>query len=240
MPVIACDCAVCQSKDSRDNRLRSSILIEHAGSTIVIDTGPDFRAQMLRADVQQLDAVLYTHRHKDHIAGLDDVRAYNFRQRQAMPLFGDEATLSAIQQEFAYIFSSERYPGIPQVELYTIDSEPFSLLNIDVIPIPVLHHRMPVLGFRIGNFAYVTDANYIPPESIARLQGLEVLVLNALRIEKHISHFNLEEARQVVGLLKPQKAWYTHISHLLGTHEEINKQLGPVDELAYDGLIIEI
>lgn len=240
VPVIACDCAVCQSDDPRDQRLRCSVLIEHQGRVIVIDTGPDFRAQMLRAQVKHLDAVLFTHRHKDHVAGLDDVRSFNFRQRQPMPLFADPPTLAAIQQEFAYIFSGEQYPGIPQVELYPIDERPFELFEFEVIPVPVLHHRMPVMGFRIDGFAYVTDANYIPPESMRLLHGLDLLVLNALRHEPHLSHFTLEEARAIVQALKPKAAYYTHISHLMGLHGPINETLGPNEALAYDGLIVEI
>ncbi len=240
VPVIACDCVVCRSTDPRDQRLRCSVLIEHRGRVIVIDTGPDFRTQMLRARVRHLDAVLYTHRHKDHVAGLDDIRSFNFRQRQPMPLFGDVDTLAAIRQEFSYIFSGEQYPGIPQVELYPIDDQPFELFDFEVIPIPVLHYRMPVLGFRIDNFAYVTDANYIPPESMRRLEGVEVLVLNALRHEPHLSHFTLAEAQAIVQFLQPRAAYFTHISHLLGLHEATEAHLHANESLAYDGLIIEI
>ncbi|MCS6904530.1 MAG: MBL fold metallo-hydrolase [Bacteroidia bacterium] len=240
IPVIACNCAVCTSTDSKDKRLRSSILVEDNNLTFVIDTGPDFRQQMLRAKVKRLDAVLFTHKHKDHTAGLDDVRAFNFRQAQAMPIYADALTLSGIEQEFSYIFEDNKYPGIPQLEIHIIDHRPFYLRDLLITPVPVLHHKMPVLGFRIHNFAYVTDANYIPPSSMELLQNLDILVLNALRHEKHISHFTVSEAIEIIQLLKPKKAYLTHISHLLGKHEEENRKLPPNIELAYDELELVI
>lgn len=236
VPVIACDCPVCISEDTKDIRLRSSILVEWGGFTIVVDTGPDFRQQMLRAKVKKLDAILFTHKHKDHTAGLDDIRAFNFRQAQAIPIYADSLTINGIQQEFSYIFDAIKYPGIPQIEINVIGHNPFYIKELPITPIPVMHHKMPVLGFRFQNFAYVTDANYIPPASLELLQGLDVLVLNALRHEKHISHFTVTEAVEQVEALKPQKAYLTHISHLLGKHEAENKRLPPNIQLAYDGL----
>jgi len=239
VPVIACDCPVCQSRDTKDQRLRTSILIECGNKTLVIDTGPDFRQQMLRSNVQKLDAVLFTHKHKDHTAGLDDIRAFNFRQKQSIPVYTDALTLNGLKQEFSYIFDGTNYPGIPQVKTILFEDEPFYIEDLEIIPILVWHHRMPVRAFRIHNFAYVTDANRIPPESLSLLQNLDTLVLNALRHEKHISHFNIQEAIAIIELLKPEKAYLTHISHLLGLHQVENAKLPDPIEIAYDGLIIE-
>jgi phosphoribosyl 1,2-cyclic phosphate phosphodiesterase len=240
VPVIACDCPVCLSEDIKDKRLRTSAHIEVGGLSLVIDSGPDFRQQMLSYDVKQVDAILFTHCHKDHTAGLDDVRAYNYIQKTAMPVYADVLTQQSLKQEFSYIFSKEQYPGIPQVMLKTITDHPFTIADIEIIPIPVLHLKLPVYGFRIGDFAYVTDANYIPPASMEKLKGLKVLVLNALRKEEHISHFNLKQAIEVVQNLQPQKAYFTHISHLLGKHADVSYELPPNIELAYDGLSIVI
>lgn len=238
VPVIACDCPVCTSRDPHDQRLRSSVLVEAQGKTIVIDTGPDFRQQMLRADVRHLDAVLLTHQHKDHIAGLDDVRAYNFRQRRVMPVWADARTQAQLKQEFAYAFDGTNYPGVPQIALMDLPEEPFALEGVPIVPVRVLHHRLPVWGFRVGNLAYVTDASYIPEASMALLQGLDVLILNALRVETHISHFNLAQALEVVAQLRPRRAYFTHISHLLGRHGDVEDQLPPHVRLAYDGLVV--
>lgn len=239
VPVITCDCPVCRSENPRDKRLRASVLIETGGKTFVVDTGPDFRQQMLREDVKTLDAVLFTHRHKDHTAGMDDVRSFNFKQKRPMPIYADALTLEGLRMEFAYIFNGENYPGVPKVEVKVIDDQPFMAEGLEVTPVRVFHHRMPVLGFRLDDFAYVTDANRIPPESMARLQGLDVLVLNALRREKHLSHFTLDEALEVITELKPRRAYLTHISHLLGLHDEVSAELPENVFLAYDGLIVE-
>lgn len=214
-------------------------MLEDGQQRIVIDTGPDFRQQMLRESVKSLDAVVFTHHHKDHIAGMDDVRAFNFRQRRPMDVYANDDTIAALKREYVYIFNGENYPGIPQVNLTRIDEQPFKVMNWDLMPIPVLHYKLPVLGFRVGDLAYITDANYIPPESMERLKGVRYLVLNALRREKHISHFTLSEAIEMVEKIGPEKAWFTHISHLLGKHEEVSRELPENVELAYDGLQIE-
>lgn len=238
--MIACHCHVCTSGDSRDKRLRSSILVESPTTTIVVDTTPDFRYQMLRAKVNNLDAVLFTHPHKDHIAGLDDVRAYNFFQEQPMQLYGNQMTLEALIREFAYAFADKKYPGVPQLELNTISTDPFMIGDIPVMPIAVWHMKMPVYGFRFGNFTYITDANRIEEEEKQKIRGSEVLVVNALRKEKHISHYTLDEAVSLVTELNIPRAYFTHISHQLGLHEEINAELPMGIELGWDGLQLEI
>jgi phosphoribosyl 1,2-cyclic phosphate phosphodiesterase len=236
VPMIACPCEVCASPDSRDKRLRSSILVQSATTRIVVDTTPDFRFQMLRADVKQLDAVLFTHPHKDHIAGLDDIRAYNFFQRKAMDIYANEMTQESIVREFPYAFADIKYPGIPDIRLNRIDKEPFIIGDIPVQPIQVWHLKMPVLGFRFGKFTYITDANRIEEEEKEKIRGTEQIVLNALRHEKHISHYTLQEAIDEVKDLGIPRAYFTHISHQLGRHADTNPTLPPGMELAYDGL----
>src|SRR5829696_6448748 len=223
--IIACSCDVCTSTDSRDKRLRSSILIESATTTMVVDTTPDFRYQMLRIGAKKLDAVLFTHPHKDHVAGLDDVRAFNFFQHKAMPLFGNSMTLDAVMRDFAYAFADKKYPGVPELELNEITLEPFSIRDIPVIPVEVWHLKMPVYGFRFGDFTYITDANKIDDEEKEKIKGSKTLVINALRQEKHISHYNLNEAVELVKELGIREAYFTHISHQLGRHEAIEKEL---------------
>ncbi|MCL7987371.1 MBL fold metallo-hydrolase [Sphingobacterium sp. lm-10] len=241
VPMIGCHCHVCSSEDSKDKRLRSSILIAYGGHQIVVDTGPDFRTQMLREKVQRLDAVLITHSHKDHIAGMDDVRAFNYLQQESIPIFGTTISHDALRREFYYAFSDHKYPGVPQLELQEIEAaKPFDLFGKQVTPIEVMHHRMPVMGFRINNFAYVTDAKTISEESYNLLDGVEVLVLNALQREPHISHLTLEEALAVVARVAPKQTYLTHISHRFGRHAEIQSELPPHVSLAYDGLQIEI
>jgi phosphoribosyl 1,2-cyclic phosphate phosphodiesterase len=240
VPVIACKCSICRSEDPRDNRLRSSVLVEDDGNTILIDTGPDFRQQMLRASVESLDAILYTHEHRDHIAGLDDVRAYNFIQNKPMEIFGEERVLRALQHTFPYIFAERKYPGIPQVNFHTIDNQPFTVGKTRIIPLRVLHYRLPVLGFRIGDFAYVTDANYIAPEEIDKIRGIRHFVICALRRRKHISHFNLEQALEVIREVQPEKAWLTHISHMMGSSREMEAELPENVSMAWDMLRLEI
>ncbi len=241
VPVILCGCKVCTSSDPRDQRLRTSVMIEsNDGRITVIDTGPDFRQQMLREKPARVDAVVFTHAHKDHIAGLDDVRPFNFATKQDMPVYGSEEVMKALEREYYYVFEAVKYPGVPQITVHTIDNTPFELNGCKFEPIQLWHHRMPVFGFRIGNFAYITDANLIPEEEMLKLKGLKVLVINALRKETHISHFNLEQALEIIGKLQPEQAYLTHISHQLGLHAEEEVLLPQSVRLAYDGLKIEV
>ena len=236
VPVIACDCNVCLSADSLDKRLRTSVLIKTDESTMIIDAGPDFRQQMLREHVIKLDAILITHEHKDHIAGLDDVRAFNYKSQDAIDIYSEDRVQKVIKKEFSYVFSEYQYPGIPKMRLNPIPEHSFNIKNIPIIPIRVFHYRLPVYGFRIGNFAYITDANYIPEESKELLYGVKYMVINALRKEKHISHFSLREAIDFIREISPKKAFITHISHQMGLHTEVSKELPPGIMLAYDGL----
>ncbi len=222
--------------DYRDKRLRVSVLIQLNDKTLVIDTGPDFRQQMLSEQVKRLDAVLLTHSHKDHIAGLDDVRAFNYLQKNDMPVYGMQATLKQVETEFYYAFEAEKYPGTPQIKLNVIDENEFVVEGISVTPLPVIHLRMPVLGFRIGNFSYITDANQIPDKTYQQLEGTEVLVLNALQKESHPSHFTLAEAIEVAKKIGAKQTYFTHISHKMGTHKSIEKELPESIALGYDGL----
>ncbi len=239
VPVIACDCDVCKSLDFRDKRLRSSVYIELEDLKLVIDTGPDFRQQMLVNQIQKVDAVLFTHEHKDHIAGLDDVRAYNFKYEMDMPIYATERVLKQIKSEYHYIFADNPYPGIPRIVANPITLEPFSIGKNKIHPIEVMHHKLPVTAFRIKDLAYVTDANFISDEEKKKLQNLDVLILNALRIDKHISHYNLEEALELVKELKPKKTYFTHISHYLGQHAKIDAKLPSNVFLAYDGFSMD-
>lgn len=238
--MIGCHCPVCSSNDPRDNRLRSSIMIQSDTTTIVVDAGPDFRAQMLRAGVEKLDAILFTHPHKDHVAGLDDVRAYNFFSGLPMQVYANEMTQEVLIREFPYAFSEMRYPGVPDIRLNSISTDPFTIGDIPVLPIEVWHLKMPVLGFRFGDFTYITDANKIEAEEKNKIIGSKLLVLNALRKEKHISHFTLEEASELVDELNVPFGLFTHISHQLGKHEDINASLPPSRQLAYDGLTLTL
>ncbi len=240
VPVIGCPCAVCQSLDFRNKRFRASIHLEVMDQSIVIDTGPDFRMQMLREGIKKLDAVLFTHEHKDHTAGLDDIRPFNFYQQGDIPIFGRAAVLEQLQREYAYIFNEKRYPGVPQVDCVEIDHLPFQINGVGITPIPVLHYKLPVLGFRIGDFSYITDANAIPEETYPLLEGSEILVLNALQKEAHISHFTLDEAINQALRIGAKKTYFTHISHRLGLHNEVEKELPEGIFLAYDGLKLSI
>lgn len=238
--MIACDCAVCRSTDPKDKRLRSSILVESSTTSFVIDTTPDFRYQMLRINNKKLDAVLFTHSHKDHIAGLDDIRAYNYIQKKAIDVYANSSTETQLRREFYYVFSEQKYPGIPQINLHIIDDKPFMIGDIKVIPILVWHLNMPVLGFRMGDFTYITDANRIDPVEKDKIIGSKVLVLNALRKEQHISHFTLNEAIALALELKVPEVYFTHISHQLGKHKDINLILPEHIRLAYDGLTLQM
>ena len=240
VPVIGCECEVCRSVDFRDKRLRVSIHLQLGATSLIVDSGPDFRQQVLRERIRKLDALLFTHEHKDHTSGMDDIRAYNFMQHTDMPIYGEERVLKQIQQEFAYIFSGHNYPGIPRVTLFPITEEPFSIDGIPITPIRVMHYKLPVLGFRIRNFTYITDANFISDKEKEKIAGSEVIVLNALRKEPHISHFSLSEAVALFQELKPKKAYLTHISHLMGLHREVETELPDFIRLAYDGLTIQL
>jgi phosphoribosyl 1,2-cyclic phosphate phosphodiesterase len=238
--MVACNCRVCTSVDNKDKRLRSSILIQHGAFNMVVDTTPDFRYQMLRAQVKHLDAVLITHSHKDHIAGMDDVRAFNYFQKQPIDIYASPLTQEAIRREFFYAFAKEKYPGIPQINLLDIGTQAFSVNGLSVLPVDVMHYKMPVKGFRIGAFTYITDANYISEKEKEKIRGSEVLVLNALRKEPHVSHFTLAEAIALADELGVSKAYFTHISHQLGLHREVSRELPPGRFLAYDGLELEV
>lgn len=240
IPMIGCSCEVCTSTNPKDKRLRSSILIESPTTTIVVDTTPDFRYQMLRIHNTKLDAVLFTHPHKDHIAGLDDIRAFNFFQHKPMDVYANALTAEALRREFAYVFADKKYPGIPQINLFTIDESPFSIGDIDVQPFTVWHHKMPVFGYRFGKFTYITDANRIDTAVKEKLKGTEVIVLNALRKEQHISHFTLQEAIDLVHELEIPNAYFTHISHQLGKHDIVEQNLPKGIHLGYDGLVLNV
>lgn len=240
VPVIACSCAICTSSDERDKRLRSSVKIEIGGKVIVIDSGPDFRTQMLRSRTERLDALLFTHEHKDHIAGMDDIRPFNFIAGQHIQVYATERVEHALRREFYYAFGENRYPGAPELTVKRIDIEPFTAAGIPIIPIQAMHAEMPVLGFRIGDFTYLTDANYLSDSELEKILGSKVFVINALRKEKHYSHFSLTEALQIIEKVKPGKAYLTHISHKLGLHADIEKELPKGIYAAYDNLQIEI
>lgn len=236
VPVIACECAICQSPDPMDKRLRASLLVETASNTIVIDAGPDFRQQMLNAKVKKMDAILLTHEHKDHIAGMDDLRAFNHKSQAAIDIYAEERVLAAVRKEYAYVFSENHYPGVPRMELHNIDDFNFEIKGDIIIPLRVFHYRLPVFGFRIGDMAYITDANYIPEETKEKLIGVKYLVINALRKEKHISHYSLDEALGLIREVSPRKAYITHIGHQMGKHAEVNRELPVNVTLAWDGL----
>ena len=234
--MIACECRTCISEDQHDKRLRTSLLLEKDGTILLFDAGPDFRQQMLREHVKKLDAIILTHEHKDHISGMDDVRAFNYKSQDAIDIFAEERVQKAVRSEFSYVFAEYQYPGIPKMRLNTITDYPFRIKEIEIIPVRVRHLHLEIYGFRIGDFAYITDANYIPQESREKLFGVKYLVINALRKEKHISHFSLREALDFIREISPRKAFITHISHQMGLHDEVNSELPSGISLAYDGL----
>ncbi len=240
VPLIGCTCKVCTSSDKKDNRLRSSVMIESKNTCIVIDTGPDFRQQMLREKVKKLDAVIFTHEHKDHIAGLDEVRAFNFINQMVMPVYATERVQTALKESFSYIFADLDYPGIPKIELKTITDDKFNVGDLEIQPINVLHYKLPVKAFRVGNFSYITDANFISEEEKQKIKGSEIVVINALRRNEHISHFTFSEAIDLANELKAKKTYFTHISHQLGLHSKVSLELPDHIELGYDGLQIDV
>ncbi|HSU29427.1 MAG TPA: MBL fold metallo-hydrolase [Chitinophagaceae bacterium] len=239
VPMIGCDCEVCTSTDKKDNRLRSSILVQTAATSIVVDTGPDFRYQMLRQKIRHIDAIVFTHPHKDHLAGLDDVKAFNYFSKKPMEVYADSLTEEALRRDFYYAFTDTKYPGIPEINLHTIAMDPFQVGDIPITPVLVWHLKMPVMGFRFGPFTYITDANRIEESEKEKIRGSKTIVLNALRKSKHISHFSLEEAINLVAELKIPQAYFTHISHQLGRHAEVESELPEGIHLAYDGLVLE-
>ena len=240
VPVIGCDCEVCLSTNPKDKRLRSSILINVDGNTLVVDTGPDFRQQMLREKVNKLNAVLFTHSHKDHTAGLDDIRSYNFRSKRPMEIFCSNDVLSALKMEFSYIFADFKYPGVPKVNVNLIDNTDFKINNTIITPIKALHHKLPVHGFRIKDFVYLTDVSEISDDEKKKMLNADVIVLDSLRKEPHLSHLCLQQSIDLIKELSPKKAFLIHISHLMGLHDEINAQIPSNISLAYDGLKIAI
>lgn len=240
VPFIGCNCSVCTSLDFRDKRLRTSIHLEVEGRSFVVDTSPDFRQQMLRERITHLTAVLFTHQHKDHTAGLDDIRAFNFIQQHDIPIYGTLPVLDQIKREFAYIFTEEKYPGVPSVQPCVIENKPFEIDTIRFTPIEVMHLKLPVLGFRVHDFTYITDANFIADEELEKVKGSKVVVLNALQKTSHVSHFSLDEALAVLEKIKPEQAYLTHLSHRMGTHAAVSAELPPYVKIAYDGLQIRL
>lgn len=240
IPVIGCGCAVCQSSDSRDKRLRVSVLVETADKIIVIDSGPDFRYQMLRAGVKDLDAIIFTHEHKDHVAGLDDIRPFNYLLHKVIDIYAVERVQQALRREFAYIFEDTKYHGLPQIKLHTVDENPFGIGQSTITPIEVMHYKLPVMGYRIGDFTYITDAKTVSQESLEKIKGTKVLIVNALQRNDHISHFTLDEATAFAQKVGAEMTYFTHMSHYLGSHEEVEKELPSNIKLAYDGLSFEV
>jgi len=240
VPVIACNCDVCRSDDPHDRRYRTSAMLTVGNTNVVIDCGPDFRSQMLKNKIENIDAVIFTHAHRDHIAGLDDIRAFNYILNKVINIYGTHETLESIKTQFPYIFYSGRYFGVPQITLNTIGDEPFTISGIEFKPIRIMHQDLPITGYRIGDFTYITDANHIDAAELDKVRGSKVIVLNALRNSRHVSHFSLSEALEILEDLKPERAYLTHISHFLGKQEDVEKKLPPHIRLAYDNLVIDI
>ena len=245
VPVIGCKCEVCRSEDGRDRRLRTAAMVEMGGKRFIIDAGPDFRYQMLREGVTHIDAILLTHEHKDHTGGIDDVRAFNFVDFpviHTMHIYGNEPTITSIRRDFHYAFSEDKYRGVPEIELHTIaEDKPFVVADVEVMPVVGSHsERFRSVGFRFGELAYLTDMNAIADEEIAKLQGVKVLVVNALRWESHNSHFSVAEALEVIRRVAPERAYLTHMSHRIGLHAVAEQHLPDGVYLAYDGLTVTI
>ena len=239
--MIGCQCEVCTSNDPRDNRLRCSALIRYEGKTFLIDAGPDFRQQMLREKITHLDAILLTHNHKDHTGGLDDVRSFNYLEKRSFPIFCEAHVLESLKKEYYYVFTDKPYPGAPEMDVHLISSLPFDIDGVPVIPIRAMHYKLPILGFRFGDCAYVTDANYIPESEFEKLKGLKVFVLNTVKRGKHISHYALEEAIEVCHRVGAERSYLTHLSHLLPRHAALAAELSilpfPLTP-AHDGLTV--
>ena len=240
VPVIACECEVCKSLDFRNKRLRVSVYLEIGQLQLLIDAGPDFRQQMLREGIKNMDAILLTHEHKDHTAGLDDIRAFNFKHEKSMPIYASAAVHEQLKREYSYVFSEKNYPGLPQMDLQPIENKSFTIKNQIIQPIEVLHYKLKVFGFRIQDFTYITDANYISETEIEKIKGSKIFVLNALQKAPHISHFTLDQAIDLAKKVDAEKTYFTHISHKLGLHATVEKELPDGVFLAYDGLSLEI
>lgn len=239
VPVIACNCPVCASADPRDSRLRTSALLQMEGKNILFDIGPDFRQQILRHRINSLDAVLVTHAHRDHVAGIDDIRPLNYVQRSHIDLYLNTIAADTLRRDYRYIFTPHNYPGLPEVNLHEVDS-PFTTAGLHVIPIHAMHKDLPIFGYRIADMAYITDTNHLPPTELDKLRGLKVLVINALRIKPHWSHYSLQEALEIVKTLAPERAFLTHISHEMGLHSEVQDTLPKGVSLAYDNLEVTL
>ena len=240
VPIIACKCPVCLSNNKKDKRLRTSALIEVDGQNLVIDSGPDFRYQMLRAGVENISAILFTHEHKDHTAGLDDIRAFNWVNKEAVNIYAEKRVQESLKNQFSYVFAEFKYPGIPQMNLIEVTDHPFRINGTSIQPIRAMHLKLPVYGYRIGDLVYITDANYIADAEKEKIRGAKILIVNALRRERHISHYTLSEALELVEEFRPEKAYFTHISHQMGFHDEVQKELPENVYLAYDQLTIEV
>lgn len=240
VPVIGCNCEVCRSVDFRDKRLRSSIHLEVNGKSFIIDSGPDFRQQVLRERINKLDALIFTHEHKDHTAGMDDIRSYNFHQQKNMPIYGTKKVLEQIKKEFSYAFAEFKYPGVPLIDAIEIENKPFEIEGVRFSPIEVMHFKLPVFGYRVNDFTYITDANLISDQEIKKIEGSKVIVLNALQKTEHLSHFTFDEAVDLLKKLKPEKAFLIHLSHRMGLHREVEKELPDFIRIAYDGLKVRL
>lgn len=240
IPVIACDCKVCRSDNPKDNRLRTSVLIEDNNQTIVIDTGPDFRQQMLRENVQKLDAIVYTHQHKDHVAGMDDIRAFNYKFKKDMDIYCTAEVEEALIREFPYVFSTYKYPGVPEIKVHNIKNEPFNINGVEILPIEGLHYKLPVFGYRINDFVYLTDVSFVSEKEKEKMKGADIIVLDALRKTPHISHFTMEQAVELLEELQPKQGYLIHISHLMGLHNEVVKELPDFIKPTHDGLVLQL
>lgn len=239
VPMIGCGCEVCKSQDPRDKRLRASVLVEHEGLRVLVDAGPDFRYQMLRAGVSSLDAILLTHNHKDHTGGLDDIRAFNYHEKRATQIYCEKYVEESLRKEYSYAFEEIKYPGAPEWDVHIIDENPFTIKGVEITPIRGRHFKLPVLGYRFGNIAYCTDMNHIPEEEYSKLQGLDHFIINCVRRGRHISHYSLEQAIEVAEKVGAKHSWLTHLSHQLPCHEELIKELPEGILPAFDGLVIE-